>query len=344
MDMLGEFTYREILEQPACWKRILAERGDSSFFFAPDSFDELLFLGCGSSLHLAQTGASLFGALIRTQALPASEVFLFPESFARGERRIGVVAFSRTGETTEVLRALETLRALRAHGALEASFLGLTCTPESSLVRACDRTVILPVSESSLVTTQAYTATLLVLARWAEQWGMELEIERVAGLAMQAMLQASSASRLVADEALSHFVFLGSGSLFSLAQEGALKMMEMAGESAASAFRALEFRHGPKAAVSSQTLVTLLVSEAGADYERSLHAELKALGARTLVLVGDEASSFPEADHVVAVGAAADMHRAILYAPTLQLLAFQRAMRNGTNPDAPLHLSRSVRI
>lgn len=342
--MLGELTNREILGQPQCWNSLLDEPSDAGVFFPPGTIDELLFIGCGSSFHLAQAGASLFAPVIRTRALAASEVFLFPQALGEQGRRIGVVAFSRTGETTEVLRAVETLRTLRGQGRMEPLILGVTCTPGSSLTQACDRAVVLPVTEASLVTTQAYTATFLQLARWASAWFGALDLEPIRQYGEEAMIQASHAADFALRAPLSHFVFLGSGMLFSLAQEGALKMMEMAGMSAVAAFRALEFRHGPKATVRAETLVTMLISATAVDYERSLHQELKALGARTLVLVGDEAAQFPDADFVATIGPTTDVQRAVLYAPTLQRLAYAFALKNQTNPDAPPHLSRSVRI
>lgn len=341
--MPGELTNREILGQPLCWNHLLNEP-DAGPFFEAGTIDELLFVGCGSSFHLAQAGASLFAPALPTRALAASEVFLYPQLLGTEGKRVGVVAFSRTGETTEVLRAVETLQTLKKQGKMAPQIMGVTCTPESSLTKACDRAVILPVTEASLVTTQAYTATFLQLARWSSAWLGPVDLEPVRQHAEEAMLQAGQAADFARHAPIRHLVFLGSGLLFSLAQEGALKMMEMAGEDAVAAFRTLEFRHGPKATVTSETLVTMLVSATTSEYDQALHRELKGFGARTLVLVGKETAQFPDADFVVAVGASTDVQRAVLYAPTLQRLAFAFALKNQTNPDAPLHLSRSVRI
>lgn len=347
--MPGEHTFREILEQPAVWQRVLDTLKPRLEALGVDDVEEVVFVGCGSSYHLSEAGALIFADLTgaRVRYAPASEVFLSPHAiFHRGDR-VAVVALSRTGETTEVLKAVNAFKRLRDRRDLSGSVYGFTCTPDSALTHACDETVVIPSREESLVMTQGFTGTLLALELWAARLSLVRDpLPSLSALdaAGQAVLDRAPILKEVASyRELSRFVFLGSGGLHAIAKEGALKMQEMALSPAVSAYHSLEYRHGPKSTLGPDTLVTLLVSEHSAAYDADLLAELKALGAKTLVICGDESPEFEaHADYLFSVGAYPDPVRALLYPPLLQLLAYHRAMQNGHDPDAPRHLTRSV--
>ncbi|HEY9856512.1 MAG TPA: SIS domain-containing protein [Stenomitos sp.] len=347
--MHGDFTFREILEQPEVWQRVLDGLRDRLEALDLDGIEELVFVGCGSSYHLAEAAAKIFGEVTgaRARFTPASEVFLAPHTVFHKGDRIGFIALSRTGETSEVLKAVELFKRLRQQGDLSGPVYGFTCTPDSGLVAACDRTVLVPSTEQSLVMTQAFTGTLLALALWASLVSPDEDalgaMSALDGAGQQVLERAALIKEIASYAEIRHFVFLGSGILHPIACEGALKLQEMALVAEVSAYHALEYRHGPKSTIGADTLVVMLVSQTGARYERELLAELKELGARTLVLSGSEAETMaPHADYQVSVGAYPDALRAMLYAPLLQLLAYHRAILRGTDPDSPQNLSRSV--
>lgn len=347
--MHGDFTFREILEQPTVWQRVLDTLPERLEALDLDDVEEILFVGCGSSYHLAEAGAKLVAAVTgaRTRFMPASEVFLAPHgAFHKGDR-LAMVALSRTGTTTEVLKAVDLFKRLRDQGDVSGPVYGITCTPDSPIVASCDRALLIPAQEESLVMTQAFTGTLLAMAVWASALCAEPEalgaLSALDAAGQQVLERASMIKELASYAEIRRFVFLGSGILHAIAAEGALKLQEMALMPDVAAYHALEYRHGPKSTIGPDTLVVMLVSTAGARYETELLAELKGLGARTLVLHGAEGDAIAEhADYQVAVGAYPDALRAVLYTPLLQLLAYHRAILRGTDPDQPQHLSRSV--
>ncbi len=347
--MHGDLTFREILEQPAVWQRVLDSLPQRLEGLDLEGVEELLFLGCGSSYHLAEAGAKIFADVTgaRVRFAPASEVFLAPHTLFHKGDRIAVVAISRTGTTSEVLKAIDLFKRLRTTGDLSGPVYGVTCTPDSPIVAACDQSVLVPATEESLVMTQAFTGTLLAIALWAAAVSAEAgslgALSALDAAGQQVLERASMIKELASYAEIRRFVFLGSGPLHAIAEEGALKLMEMALVPDVAAYHALEYRHGPKSTIGPDTLVVMLLSQAAGRYERELLAELKGLGARTLVLVGNEAEAVaPHADYQVAVGAYPDALRAVLYTPLLQLLAYHRAILRGTDPDHPQHLSRSV--
>src|SRR5690242_1917148 len=98
----GSHVLDEIASQPECWQRAIASARDAAPVL-PRAGARIAILGCGTSLHIATAAAAAREAagLGETDAFPASEMPVRPYEL--------VVALSRSGTTTEILRALETL-------------------------------------------------------------------------------------------------------------------------------------------------------------------------------------------------------------------------------------------
>ena len=109
----GTHTFDEILSQPRCWRecfRALAGQIPA----VREKFDapaEALFVGCGSSHYIAQAAASGWTHLTRSEAraVPASELLLFPELVLSNEHARRPILISRSGHTSEILKAAQFL-------------------------------------------------------------------------------------------------------------------------------------------------------------------------------------------------------------------------------------------
>ena len=139
------------------------------------------------------------------------------------------------------------------------------------------------------------------------------------------------------------YVFLGQGPFFGIASESMLKVKEMSC-SFAQCFHTLEFRHGPKAIVAPNTLITFLLSEAGYQAEREVLEEIKTLGGATLVVANQaDAAARRSADFLVELGLdVPECARLVAYLLTGQLLGFYTGLKKGYDPDKPRNLSRVV--
>jgi fructoselysine-6-P-deglycase FrlB-like protein len=172
-----------------------------------------------------------------------------------------VVAFTRSGTTTEVLQALGVTAAT-------ARRVAVTAEPASEVRAVCDHLVDMSYAdESSVVQTRFPTA---VLALWRAVLGEDLEpaladLERVLAEPLP-----------VAAGDFDHFVYLGRGWTVGLAHEAALKMRECA-QAWSESLPALDYRHGPIAAAGPRTLV---VSLGGVSDE--LLADVRGTGATVL--------------------------------------------------------------
>ena len=149
------------------------------------------------------------------------------------------------------------------------------------------------------------------------------------------------------DDGISRFFFLGSGLMKGLSDECALKLTEMALDTAFS-YRTLEFRHGPKATLNSKDQVIIFPVEAERPHLNTLVAEITATGARVLV-VDVQLPDFTDSRVATLINSQPEIRnpkfevfRPALYAHIGQLLAYWRAAARGLNPDSPRHLARTV--
>ena len=335
----GMYTFEEIMSQPEAWRETLNYLGANAeeiAEIAPETFAEVIFTGCGSTYYLALAAAALFQELtgVRARALPASEIWLYPAS-AYLEQKTLLIAVSRSGTTTETVRAVE---GFREHG--KGSVVTLTCYPKSTLAELGDLNLVFTAGqEKSVAQTRAfstlYLATVFLAHCWAQKSAEALrELPDVCTRLLSDY--APLAERLGNDLALERFYFLGSGPRYGLACELSLKMKEMT-LSHSEPFHFLEFRHGPQSMVTDTTLLVGFVSEASGDQERAVLSEMKARGTQVLSLAEGDAD----------VAFASGMPEAllnVLYLPVVQLLAFHRSLAKGLNPDRPNNLEAVVML
>jgi glucosamine--fructose-6-phosphate aminotransferase (isomerizing) len=137
----GEFsiTYEEIIRQQTGWKVALsALKADKiNHLRLLDEFEDRtwVFTGCGTSFYLAQTASTIFETLtgIPTKAVPASEILIFPKLVFHPNTDNLMVSISRSGESTEVVRAAQKVRK-----EFRIPNLAVSCEPDSQLVKNSD--------------------------------------------------------------------------------------------------------------------------------------------------------------------------------------------------------------
>ncbi len=345
----GSHTYREIVGQGEAWAATLAsveaEAADlHSWLARPRS--EVVFTGCGSTHYLSLAAAAVWrGATgMGARGFPASELWLYPDLVLPKPPAL-LVAASRSATTTETLRAVEVYRQRNA-----GDVLAVSCYAGRPLEAMATRALVARgAEEQSVAQTRSFSSMLLLtecaalLAAGQEQALQDIQV--LPSLAARQVAEYESlARRLGHDEQIQRFVFLGSGSRYGLACEAMLKMKEMT-LSYSEAFHFLEFRHGPKSVVGPDMLVVGLLSQGARQQEAAVLAEMRQLGARTLVLAEDEGSEPLPADDLVCLASGLpDLLRGPLYLPVLQLLAYYRAVAKGLNPDTPRNLSSVVEL
>jgi glucosamine--fructose-6-phosphate aminotransferase (isomerizing) len=350
----GTHTEAEILSEPRCWDECLRALRENSevdqFLQVTSSRRDWMFVGCGSSYYLAQAAASSWTALtgLAARAIPASEVLLFPNLIPGGVAGSQAVLISRSGHTSEILKAAEYLKSKGAPG------VAITCSPGQPIQALASATVCLaPADEKSMVMTRSFTSMLIAMqflaAKLRKNTGFVESLEGLARSAQKALdLMVPRIRAFVEGHDFADYVYLGQGPYYGLACEAALKVTEMSC-SYAQSFHTLEFRHGPKSIVGPETLIGFLLSQFGQSAEVDLLEEVKRLGGTTLVVVNKaDATIRKSSDLLIELNMANHSDDTSEYARLAahilpgQLLGLYAGLGKGLDPDQPRNLSRAV--
>jgi fructoselysine-6-P-deglycase FrlB-like protein len=223
----------EISSQPDCWERAVESAGKHAEMLPPAG-SRVAVIGCGTSLHIAAAYAAArerAGAGV-TDAFPASEAFLEREYDA-------IIALSRSGTTTEVLRVLED-------APRTARRLAVTADADAPVSGLVDDVVSLDYADEQAVVQTRFATSALVLL--VTSVGLDVS---------SAVAQARTVLSGPPDFSLvdhPHYAFLGRGWSVGIAAEAALKVREAAAAWSES-YPALEYRHGPLSAAGEKSVI-----------------------------------------------------------------------------------------
>jgi|HubBroStandDraft_1064217.scaffolds.fasta_scaffold00173_14 glucosamine--fructose-6-phosphate aminotransferase (isomerizing) len=365
--LIGKGNHRHFMHKEICEQAMVV--GDTlhalinpatrTVTLPPVPFDlaeiaRVTIVACGTSFHAALIAKYWLEKLARigVEVDIASEFRYRAASMPAG----GVALFiSQSGETADTLAALRYARSQHQH------IVSLVNQPESSMARESDAILqTLAGPEIGVASTKAFTAQLAVLACFALAVARArgvLDAAREGEIATHLAEVPSRIAELVADEApierlaktlteCRDVLYLGRGTSYALALEGALKLKELS-YIHAEGYAAGEMKHGPIALIDEQMPV-IVVAPRDELFEKTLSnvQEVMARGGRVIMMsdaagikaLGDRAVAtirLPECDPFVAP---------ILYAIPLQLLAYHVAVHKGTDVDQPRNLAKSVTV
>jgi glucosamine--fructose-6-phosphate aminotransferase (isomerizing) len=356
------FMHKEIHEQPAVVGDTLhslvnpATRGIGlpALPFDLASIRRVTIIGCGTSFHAGLVAKYWLERLARVpvEVDIASEFRYRATEMAPG----GLALFiSQSGETADTLAALRHARAERQH------IVSLVNQPESTMARESDAILqTLAGPEIGVASTKAFTAQLAVLACFTLALARARGAIDAAGEARLVTALAEIPSRLaevIADEdKIEHLarglteardvLYLGRGTAFPLALEGALKLKELS-YIHAEGYAAGELKHGPIALI-DEHMPVIVVAPRDPLFEKTASnvQEVLARGGR-VIMMSDEHGIAAFADRAVATIRMPDCDpfvAPILYAIPLQLLAYYVAVHKGTDVDQPRNLAKSVTV
>jgi glucosamine--fructose-6-phosphate aminotransferase (isomerizing) len=322
--------------------------------FALRELERVTLIACGTAYHACIVAKYWLERIARisVEIDIASEFRYRAPEMPKG----GAATFvSQSGETADTLAAL---RYAKAQG---QKIIAVVNQPESSVAREAD--VVLPTlagPEIGVASTKAFTTQLAVLAcftvalarargvisraREAELVGVMTEIPSRAG----EVLNQDERIRNIAVEIAEarDVLYLGRGSAFPLALEGALKLKEIS-YIHAEGYAAGEMKHGPIALIDKNVPVVVLAPNDDL-FEKTLGnvEEVMARGGR-VVMISDTAGIARLADRLafdIAMPDCDPFVAPLLYAIPVQLLAYHTAVLKGTDVDQPRNLAKSVTV
>ncbi|GAA4824845.1 glutamine--fructose-6-phosphate transaminase (isomerizing) [Actinomycetospora corticicola] len=361
LDGHPDFLSKEIHEQPAALRRVLAGRLDTRF--ATSRLDGLrldprelrgirrvTFLGCGSAHYAGQMGAALVEELARVPA-DAEQASEFRYRNPLVDPDTLYVAVSQSGETIDTLAAVEELQ--RKGGRV----VGCVNVIGSAIARQCGAGMFIHAGpEVSVASTKAFSSMTTSFALLALLLGRVRDLSAAHGTrlveGLRRLPDAVAEALTVEDEiaavarryadARSMF-FLGRVRGSAVAREGAQKLKEISYVHA-EAYAASELKHGPLALVdATMPCVIVVPDDELVSKNISTIEQVKARGGPVIAVTN---ADLPEglADAVIRVPSVEPELDPILLGVPLQLFAYHCAAVLGRDIDKPRNLAKSVTV
>ena len=362
------FMLKEIYEQPSCLINILQGRlaggqlldsvfdEDTDGSVAEKILDQVKavqIIACGTSYHAGLVARYWMEAIagVPCNVEVASE-FRYRKSVLPEDTL--VVTISQSGETAD------TLAALRAIKETSNMTLAICNAPESSLVRESELKLMTRAGpEIGVASTKAFTTQLVALLMLVAALGKRhgVPADKIKALFQQVqslhiLIERVLHDKSAVEEWAEHFtdlgnaIFIGRGSLFPIALEGALKLKEIS-YIHADAYPAGELKHGPIALIDSDLPTIAIASMDG--YEGKIKSNIQEILARggKVYLFADERLNFSDLGencYIMNIPAIDPDLAPVLYAVPLQLFAYYVAIHKGTDVDQPRNLAKSVTV
>ena len=355
------FMLKEIFEQPATVKNCISEYIDSlkkdiniyNFPIEPNNINKIFLIGCGTAYNSCLTAKYWFEELtsIEVEADIASEFRYRKLKFNSNNLYIFV---SQSGETADTAAALDLCK---KNNVKTCSIINVV---ESTIARNSDW--VLPIhagTEIGVASTKAFLGQLIVLYILClklasirkdinqNTYEKHLENLKVIPEALKECLKAENKVQLMAKEFLKAkgSMFLGRGSSFPIALEGALKLKELS-YLHAEGYPAGEMKHGPLALI-EEGLPVIILAPKDKYFEKTLSnmQEVIARGGKILFITDNKKESVNENIRFgLRVPHLDTMLSPILLTVPLQMLAYHVALLKQCDVDKPRNLAKSVTV
>ncbi len=358
------FMLKEIFEQPRSVRDCLRGRiypelgkvelgGIKEYAEKLKNIDRIIIIACGTSWHAGLAGEYLIEefARIPVEVEYASE-FRYRNPIIN-ENDV-IIAISQSGETADTIAAIEIAKERGA------TIFGICNVAGASIPRITHAGVYTHAGpEIGVASTKAFTAQVTVLTLVAlyiaQQKGtlttskltsLLTELDTIPGK-IETVLTSNELIKNIAAEikGASNCLFLGRGSGFPVALEGALKLKEIS-YIHAEGYPAAEMKHGPIALIDADMPVIFIATK-NSSYEKVISSiqEVKARKGQVIAIVtqGDTVVS-KMADDYIEIPDSDDAFLPLLATIPLQLLAYHIAVMRGCNVDQPRNLAKSVTV
>ncbi len=340
------FMLKEIHEQSQVASELLhmlnGNREVETLIEKMKSARHLYFIGCGTSYHAAVLGAVYFAQLSGRAVIPVlAPQFIAQYAPAVGYEDVGVFV-SQSGETKDVLNALEAAEARGMACFGLANLVGSTLTKAASLCLplCCGYEISVPATKT--FTNQV--VTFLYLAY--KMAGRDTRaLDRIPALMDETleMIAPQAEALAKAINEWNDLYCLGYGATFPIALEGALKLKEIT-YAHCEGMLSTEFKHGPLSAVSRGFPILFVAGPNDVPLIISGINEVKVRGARTIVIGEEDPRLRANADDLMVIPRSDAQISALLGVLPLQLLSYHMSVMRGFDPDFPRNLSKTLTV
>lgn len=354
------YTATEIHQQPLTWKKTVEQirsmKDEIAAFISkvtsqPDY--DIILTGAGTSEFV---GNALFSYLnkvtdYKTKSFGSTDLTPTPENYVSPHKPTLLISFGRSGDSPESIGAIQSVEAVNDN----VYHLFVTCNKDGALSRRAaeegDHCLAINLTPETLDKSFAmtssfsnmYLATLLCFSL-DHLDEAAAEVEQIITAATK-LVDEDWKEMLKLDEAYDYqrIVYLGTNCLKGVAQESALKMLELnAGRIVTMYDTPMGFRHGPKSIVNDETLNVVYLSDGSyqRQYELDLVKELavQRKGDKVLVVCNtpcEEAEKLADFYYCFNTDAKDNIFLGLEYVVVAQLIALFRSLQNNITPDNP---------
>ena len=335
--------YQEIVTQQLAWKEAVetttAQKEQIVSLFKRKQLNNALFIGCTSSYYGGLMISDFWrsGIGIEATASPSSELLFFPNrGSGMNHENPFLIAISRSGKTTETIWAMEEFE---KHYPGRSALIGCA-NLNGPLSQLASLKILLPGANEETIPQTRSLSAMMISGMLMGALGVNNEdaIQLIKNSVNQvpSIIERTDrcVEKLINGKEFKNIFILGSGPFYHLAQEIALKCMEMSSTDTF-AYHFMESRHGPRSLIDENTLVVGFYSHGGKSYEAKVMDEYtQKLGATTLAVVPEEDWETGTVSSVIQVNSGFPDHlSALTYMPVGQLVAYYCATAKNLNPD-----------
>lgn len=345
------WTAKEIAQQPVTWRETanIVNASQIFSFIAPliqraqAGTLRIIFTGAGTSAFIGKVVAPILSQQLGcvVEAIASTDLVSNPNQYLLTDKATLLVSFARSGNSPESLAAVKLVNQI----VTEPYHLAITNNVKGALfqdIQSADNTFAIGLPEITndqgfAMTSSASNMMLASLLAFCPHQYDSAWVESVSKVAENLLQTELTSIQIAAEKPVKQVVFLGSGCFAALAQEAALKILELtAGERLAFFDSPLGFRHGPKSLVESNTQIFLFVSQDAytQKYDVDLYQELikdrKALAVNIVGASGQILASFCQGTEGLD-----DVARIFPYLVFAQCYAFYSSLQLGYTTDNP---------
>ncbi len=359
-EMKAVFTATEIHQQPDTWEKTIAQIGsmkDEIRTFLSKVLDQpdydIILTGAGTSEFV---GNALYSYLNRSlnykvKSYASTDLTPTPENFVSAHKPTLLISFGRSGDSPESIGAIQSVEAVND----QVYHLFITCNKDGALSRRAaeegDRCLAIDLTPETLDQSFAMTSSFsnmylaCLLCFSLDHFDETVAQVREVISSARTLLDENYGQMLKVDEdfAYSRIVYLGTNCLKGIAQESALKMLELnSGKIVTMYDTPMGFRHGPKSIVNDETLTVVYLSDGAyqRQYETDLIREMagQRKGNKIMVVCNTPCKEVEElADYYYCFNTSAkdNVFLGLDYVVCAQLIALFRSLQNKNTPDNP---------
>ena len=357
-EMKAVFTATEIHQQPDTWEKTIAQIGsmkDKIRTFLSKVLDQpdydIILTGAGTSEFV---GNALYSYLNRSlnykvKSYASTDLTPTPENFVSAHKPTLIISFGRSGDSPESIGAIQSVEAVND----QVYHLFITCNKDGALSRRAaeegDRCLAIDLTPETLDQSFAMTSSFsnmylaCLLCFSLDHFDETVAQVREVISSARTLLDENYGQMLKVDEdfAYSRIVYLGTNYLKGIAQESALKMLELnSGKIVTMYDTPMGFRHGPKSIVNDETLTVVYLSDGAyqRQYETDLIREMagQRKGNKIMVVCNTPCKEAEElADYYYCFNTSAkdNVFLGLDYVVCAQLIALFRSLQNKNTPD-----------